>query len=42
MIEKIKANPPSNLEVIDDVGMTFFIHSRKIHERWYALNLGTE
>ena len=42
MVERIKADPPSNLEVIDDVGMKFLIRSQTIHERWYAVNLGTK
>jgi hypothetical protein len=42
MVERIKANPSGNLEVIDDVGMEFLIRSQTIHERWYAVNLGTE
>ena len=42
MVEKINADPPSNLEVIDDVGKEFLIHSQAIYERWYAVNLGTE
>lgn len=42
MVERIKADPPRNLEVIDDVGMEFLIRSQTIHERWYAVNLGTE
>ena len=42
MVERIKADPPCNLEVIDDVGMEFLIRSQTIHERWYAVNLGTE
>ena len=41
MVEMIKANPPSSLEVIDHVGMEFFIRSQTIHERWYAMNLDT-
>lgn len=42
MVEMIKADPPKNLEVIDDVGMEFLIRSQTIHERWYVVNLGTE
>ena len=42
MVERIKADPPRNLEVIDDVGMEFLIRSQTIHEQWYAVNLGTE
>ena len=42
MVERIKVDPPRNLEVIDDVGMEFLIRSQTIHERWYAVNLGTE
>ena len=42
MVERIKADPPSNLKVIDNVGMEFLIRSQTIHERWYAMNLGTE
>ena len=42
MVERIKVDPLSNLEVIDNVGMKFLIRSQTIHERWYAVNLGTE
>jgi hypothetical protein len=42
MVERIKADPPRNLEVIDDVGMKFLIRSQRIHERLYVVNLGTE
>jgi hypothetical protein len=42
MVERIKVDPPRNLEVIDDVGMEFFIRSQTIHEQWYEVNLGTE
>ena len=42
MKKMIKADPPSNLKVIDDVGMEFLIRSQIIHEQWYAVNLGIE
>ena len=42
MVERIKVDPPSNLEVIDNVGMEFLIRSQTIHERWYTMNLGTK
>ena len=42
MVERIKADPPNNIEVIDDVGMKFLIRCQTIHKRWYAVNLGTK
>jgi hypothetical protein len=32
MVGRIKIDLPRNLEVIDDVGMNFFIRSQTIHE----------
>lgn len=40
MIERIKANLPSKLEIIDDVNMEYLICSQMIHEHWYPFNLG--
>jgi len=43
MVERIKVDPPCNLEVIDhDVGIEFLICSQRIYERWYAMNLDIE
>ena len=42
MVERIMDDPPSNLEVINDVGIEFLIRSQTIHKRWYAVNLDTE
>lgn len=40
MIERIKANLPSKLEIIDDVNMEYLICSQMVHEHWYPFNLG--
>ena len=42
MVERIKANPPSNFEIIDDVNIKHPVRSQIIHEHWYPLNLGPE
>ena len=42
MVERIKNNPLCNLEVIDDVGMKFFVRIQTIHKQWYAVNLGNK
>jgi len=42
MVERIKVDPSCNFEIISDGGMKFLIRSQTIHERWYAVNLGTK
>lgn len=42
MVERINVDPPSNLKIINDVGMKTLNYSQTIHEHWYAVNLNTK
>lgn len=42
MVERTNVNPSNNLHIIDDINMEFLIRSQTIHERWYALHVGTK